>query len=80
MPFAFERLEVYQKALAPVDESCFVKEPSAGDAGRTTPRRTRWGMGGRTVARHGTPAAEDVGLARGRTRCQELFDRAWERN
>ncbi len=33
-------------------------------------------MGGEIIGGHGTPAAEDVGLARGRTREQELFDGA----
>ena len=55
---------------------CSVEKLSAGDAGRTTPRRKRWGMGGQIVGCEASPAAEDVGLARGRTRGQELFDRA----
>ena len=59
--------------------SCSVEKLSAGDAGRGAPRRKLWGMGGQTVGNHGTPAAEAVGLARGRTRCQELFDETQSR-
>ena len=57
------------------------RDPSPRDPERERgARRKRWGMGGETVAGHGTPAAEDVGLARGRPRCRELFDRAMTAN